>query len=246
MADNFDVTAGTGTTIRAVEKNSKKAQTVTLDIGGAGAESLLTTSMPIQDGGNSITVDNGGTFAVQASIAAAQTLATLTSITNPVTVSGMSMNSGNTDATTIRVITAADGPLNTAIGTTTQARNTATDTTAVSEIQLLKQISYMEQNPASRAVTTPLYSSVSSFTGIITVTTSGVLVNGPDNASSNGYLLKGHPSNTGIVWVMPSGVSKASGYPLNTSEVVPLDVTNLNLMSFDANVSGEKICYIKL
>ena len=47
MADDFAVTAGTGTTIRAVEKTSKKAQVVVLDLGGAGAESLLTTTLPV-------------------------------------------------------------------------------------------------------------------------------------------------------------------------------------------------------
>jgi hypothetical protein len=47
MADNFDVTAGAGTTIRAVEKSSKKTQVVALDLGGSGAESLLTTSLPV-------------------------------------------------------------------------------------------------------------------------------------------------------------------------------------------------------
>jgi hypothetical protein len=42
MADNFNVTPGTGVTIRSIEKNSKKSQVVVLDVGGAGAESLLT------------------------------------------------------------------------------------------------------------------------------------------------------------------------------------------------------------
>lgn len=39
------------------------------------------------------------------------------------------------------------------LGAKTDAKSTATDATAVSLISLLKQISYMEQNPASRAVT---------------------------------------------------------------------------------------------
>lgn len=39
-----------------------------------------------------------------------------------------------------------------AYGEITDDRSTATDTTAVSSISLLKQISYMEQNPTSRAV----------------------------------------------------------------------------------------------
>jgi hypothetical protein len=47
MADNLDVTAGVGSTIRMVEKAAKKSQVVVLDIGGAGAESLLTTTLPV-------------------------------------------------------------------------------------------------------------------------------------------------------------------------------------------------------
>jgi hypothetical protein len=47
MADNLDVNVGTGATIRMVEKSSKKAQVVVLDLGGAGAESLLTTTLPV-------------------------------------------------------------------------------------------------------------------------------------------------------------------------------------------------------
>lgn len=62
MADNINVTPGTGATVRSIDKSSKLSQVVVLDLGGAGAESLLTTSMPIQDGGNTITVD--GTVAV--------------------------------------------------------------------------------------------------------------------------------------------------------------------------------------
>lgn len=42
MADNFSVTPGSGVDIRAVEKSAKKAQTITVDIGGAGVEKLLT------------------------------------------------------------------------------------------------------------------------------------------------------------------------------------------------------------
>jgi hypothetical protein len=40
MADNLNVTPGTGAVIRMVEKSSNKAQVVVLDRGGAGAESL--------------------------------------------------------------------------------------------------------------------------------------------------------------------------------------------------------------
>lgn len=47
MADNFSVTPGSGVDIRAVEKSAKKAQTITVDIGGAGAEKLLTAGQQL-------------------------------------------------------------------------------------------------------------------------------------------------------------------------------------------------------
>lgn len=49
-------------------------------------------------------------------------------------------------------VTIADGACVT-LGAKADARSTATDTTAVTIMQVLKEISYMEQNPASRAVT---------------------------------------------------------------------------------------------
>lgn len=53
---------------------------------------------------------------------------------------------------TVGSVTIADGSDATQ-GAKADARSTATDTTAVSAMQVLKEISYMEQNPASRAVT---------------------------------------------------------------------------------------------
>jgi hypothetical protein len=46
MADNINVTPGTGATVRSVEKDGKLTQVVVLDIGGGGAESLA-TSIPV-------------------------------------------------------------------------------------------------------------------------------------------------------------------------------------------------------
>jgi hypothetical protein len=48
MADDFDVTDGVGTIIRAVEKSGKKTPSFVLDLGGAGAENLLTDALPVR------------------------------------------------------------------------------------------------------------------------------------------------------------------------------------------------------
>ena len=48
MSDNTKINQGTtGDNIRSIEKSSVKTQVVALDLGGAGAESLLTTSLPV-------------------------------------------------------------------------------------------------------------------------------------------------------------------------------------------------------
>jgi hypothetical protein len=83
------------------------------------------------------------------------------------------------------------------------------------------------------------------FTGIITVTTSGVPVSGGNVPSSRGFYLKGHPDNTDTVWFMPDGRTKANGYPLNPNYVTQVQILNLNLLDFDSDVNGGKICWQK-
>jgi hypothetical protein len=156
-------------------------------------------------------------------------------------LSGVSKNAGVTDATTLRVITASDGPLNSVMGTTTGAAIT-TDV-AGSIQQYLRGL----VNLAAGTLTTNsvMLTSASNLTGQITVTTSGIAVSGPNVTNVGGFWLKGHPDNTDTVWVMASGVAKTSGFPLNKSEQTFVPITNLNLLAFDADVSGEKVCYAK-
>jgi hypothetical protein len=70
MSDNsiFDPGSG-GDTYRSKDRAGVKTEIVGIDLGiGTGSESLMSGSMPINDNSGSITVDNGGTFAVQASL----------------------------------------------------------------------------------------------------------------------------------------------------------------------------------
>lgn len=83
------------------------------------------------------------------------------------------------------------------------------------------------------------------ITGIVTVTTAGTEVTGPTQENTGGYLLKSHPANTDTVWVMTVGAAKTAGFPLDLGETVYVNVLNLNQLDFDADVSGEKICWIK-
>lgn len=71
MADNTRLNPGSGGDLtRTIDKNGAKTPTVVLDLGGSGAESLLTGTLPVS-----------GTLDVT-------TVSTVTSITNPVAVTG--------------------------------------------------------------------------------------------------------------------------------------------------------------
>ena len=70
MADNLELNAGSGgATIATDDDTIAHHQYVKMEWGGDGTFTKVSTgagAVPIQDGGNTITVDNGGTFAVQA------------------------------------------------------------------------------------------------------------------------------------------------------------------------------------
>ena len=70
MADNVTLDAGAGGAVIATDDDTTAHhQYVKMEWGGDGVFTKVSTggsAVPIQDGGNTITVDNGGTFAVQA------------------------------------------------------------------------------------------------------------------------------------------------------------------------------------
>jgi hypothetical protein len=72
MADNIAVTPGSGATVRSIDKSSKLTQVVVLDLGGAGAESLATTTIPVTDSVASQTIKT-----VKVAYTASQTAATV-------------------------------------------------------------------------------------------------------------------------------------------------------------------------
>ncbi|OHB71821.1 MAG: hypothetical protein A2W23_05990 [Planctomycetes bacterium RBG_16_43_13] len=86
----------------------------------------------------------------------------------------------------------------------------------------------------------------SSLTGRITVATAGTAVQGADRPNKGGFFLVSHPDNTDTVWIFPWGYGKDSGWPLQpTGSPVFVNVANLNLLGFDADVNGERLCWIK-
>jgi hypothetical protein len=86
--------------------------------------------------------------------------------------------------------------------------------------------------------------------GLITVTTAGTAVKGTSVKSvAQGFAVKAHPDNTDTVWVGNDGaedVAATNGFPLNPGEGLVVQAHDLNELWFDADVSGEKICWFRL
>jgi hypothetical protein len=83
---------------------------------------------------------------------------------------------------------------------------------------------------------------ISAAAGQITIVGS---TNGPDIENSGGFYLKPHPDNSDAVWVGSASVTSGTGFPLEPGETLLAAVRNLNKLYFNADVGGEKVCWIK-
>lgn len=86
------------------------------------------------------------------------------------------------------------------------------------------------------------------LSGQITVTTAGTAVQGTAQIGQL-FAIKAHPDNTDSVWIGnddAADVTSSNGFPLNPGETVVVMLGNLNQCFFDADVSGEKICWVRL
>lgn len=101
----------------------------------------------------------------------------------------------------------------------------------------------IELPPITGTLVTPPISGT--MFGQIAVVTSGTPVQGSDLALTNGVYLKAHPDNEDTVWVFGATQTKANGWPLNPGEMTIANVENLNALFFDADKSGEKVCWEK-
>lgn len=85
------------------------------------------------------------------------------------------------------------------------------------------------------------------LSGQITVTTAGTAVQGTNQPGSL-FAVKPHHDNTDAVFIgnVSGDVTNANGFVLEPGEVVIIESGNLNHYWFDADVSGEKICWLLL
>lgn len=105
-----------------------------------------------------------------------------------------------------------------------------------------------DMSDGSRAslVATPLIGETTVMAGQVTVASAGTAVSGPDVESDSGFWLKGHPDNTGSIWYGNDGqgdVDSNNGFPLSAGETIYARIGNLKLLRFDADESGEKVCW---
>lgn len=127
MADQTILSApvGTGDTIRTVDKTTYKTPVSLIDIGGSGAESLVTTAnpLPISDAGGSLTVDGSLT-----------TVSTVTSLTQ-MNGAAISMGTGVRGTGTQRVTICTDDvvPASQSGTWTVQPGNTANTTAWITQ-----------------------------------------------------------------------------------------------------------------
>ena len=83
------------------------------------------------------------------------------------------------------------------------------------------------------------------LSGLITVTTAGTAVQGPTTSDDFAYAVKAHPDNSDTVWIgnVSDDVAATNGFPLNPGEGVVIP-GNLSRYWFDADVNGEKLCWL--
>lgn len=92
---------------------------------------------------------------------------------------------------------------------------------------------------------------MAALSGQITVTTAGTAERGPAVGPAYSIGIKAHPDNADTVWAGNDGagdVSASNGFPLNPGEgiVATGDIADLRLWWFDADSSGDKICWAVL
>lgn len=92
------------------------------------------------------------------------------------------------------------------------------------------------------------------LSGLITVTTAGTAVQGPDVAawhpaeSGGGFFITALNANTGLIYVGNDGagdVASTNGHEVKAGNQTFVTCNNLNEVWFDASVSGEKCSWLK-
>lgn len=99
----------------------------------------------------------------------------------------------------------------------------------------------------AEAVVSPLITADADMTQLVTVTTAGTPVQGPDKNNAGGWAVKADPANTGYIYFMFHGqTAAAKGFPLSAGQTFVLPILNLSSVDFDASVNAQKVWLAKL
>jgi len=128
-----------------------KAQTLKVDSSGNAQVAITNTPAVTVSGVATASNQTGGSQKTQIVDGSGNVIASTSNALN-VDIINSSLAVTGTFYQSTQPVSIADGS-DTTLGSKADAKSTATDTTAVTVMQVLKEISYMEQNPASRAVT---------------------------------------------------------------------------------------------
>lgn len=112
----------------------------------------------------------------------------------------------------------------------------------------IKNINSAAVSGVNFSVVAPNITTTTAVNGRITVTTAGTAVQGTSTTLTNGVFIKALAANTGKVYVGNDGngdVTSTTGYEMSAGEWVVIQVANLNVLWFDANVNGEGFCWLK-
>lgn len=86
------------------------------------------------------------------------------------------------------------------------------------------------------------------LSGQIAVTVAGDAEQGPDVAGTY-FALKAHPANGGTVWIGNDGnddVDGSTGFPLEPGEGIEVFARSLTELYFDADNSGDRVCWVRV
>lgn len=215
---NVNVVSGGGSNA-SVGSIGATAPTSATEIGGPDASgNLRAPTVSVKTNSNAMTVQ-----IVDANGTQITTFGSSTVIANQGTASAGAKWSVQVDNASAIAVSEADGA-NVTLGAKADARSTATDTTAVSVISVLKEISFMEQNPASRAVTNAGTFAVQEATVDATIVTQGTsaptkiqIVGGKSNDGTPQY--KEIPLGAGARSVIVEGFAGGTAVPISAASL---------------------------
>lgn len=196
-------------------------EATTSGIKGLTIFGAVTTAAPTYTTGKSdaLSLDTAGNLRVVLNAETSKVIGTVNQGTSPWVVSLSS-----TTITGSVAVTIADGA-DVTLGAKADAKSTATDTTAISIMSVLKEISFMEQNPASRAVTN---SGTFAVQAACTQTTSPWVISGAvTEATLDAALIAQEATTSGVkgLTIFGAVTTAAPSYTTAKSDALSLDTS---------------------